>query len=87
MYVCMYAAVVWIPKGGAQCLWEAVMDIGTENGSVDWIHLSQVRAQMHALVEFVLNFQVSWKMGNTSTSWVSVSYTVALFFMELITMM
>jgi len=44
------------------------MDIGTENGSVDWIHLSQVRAQMHALVEFVLNFQVSWKMGNTSTS-------------------
>jgi hypothetical protein len=44
------------------------MDTGTGNESVDWIHLSQVRAQMHALVEFVMNFQVSWKMGNSSTS-------------------
>jgi len=32
-----------------------------------------------------MNFQVSWMMGNTSTSWVTVSYSVALFSMELIT--
>jgi len=44
------------------------MDTGTGNEIVDWIHLSQVRAQVHALVKFVMNFQVSWKMGNTSTS-------------------
>jgi hypothetical protein len=42
------------------------MDTGNE--SVDWIHLSQFRAQVRALVEFVTSFQVSWKMGNTSTS-------------------
>jgi hypothetical protein len=44
------------------------MGTRTGNESVDWIHVSQVRAQVHALVEFVMNFQVSWKMGNTSTS-------------------
>jgi hypothetical protein len=44
------------------------MDTGMGNESVNWIHLSQVRAQVHALVEVVMNFQVSWKMGDTSTS-------------------
>jgi len=43
------------------------MDTGMGNESVDWIHLSHVRAQVHALVQIV-NFQVAWKMGNTSTS-------------------
>ena len=35
------------------------MDTGTGNECVVWIHLSQVRAQVHALVEIVVNFQVS----------------------------
>jgi hypothetical protein len=55
------------------------MDTGIGSESVDWIHLAQDRVQMHVLVEIVMNFQVSWKMGDTSTS------SVALFSIELVT--
>jgi hypothetical protein len=63
MYVCIcscsqYAFPVGVHLQEEHSVYGRRLWIQERNENVGWIHPSQVRAQMHALVEFVINFQV-----------------------------
>jgi hypothetical protein len=46
-----------------------------ERCGLDWIHLAQDRDQWRALVNMVMNLRIPCKLGNSSTSWVTVSFS------------
>ena len=66
------------PLGRPRHSWEdnIKMDLQeVECGGMDWIELSEDRDRSQALVNAVMNIQVSWKGGNFLTSWKQVSFS------------
>jgi hypothetical protein len=42
---------------------------------VDWMHLAQDREERWVVVHTVMNLQVPQKVGNSLTSWVTISFS------------